>query len=386
MTRWQADERLRSLLADYDPDRPLSRAWTLPKEWYLDPAVAELEREVIFARTWQAVGRRELVQDTGQYLTFDVAGEPVVVVRGEDGQLRAFINVCRHKAARVCTAEHGQSSKLRCHYHGWTYDLQGRLRGLPEFAGVEDFDRETQGLPPVAVAEWGPYVWVHLEPPQQSLEEFLTPLPQWVQQRGDPFRQQVWHERRSYDVACNWKVYVDNYLDGGYHVNTVHPDLAGVLDYKDYTTTCAGNTVLQSSPLKAGEGAAGRTRVGDLAAYWWVYPNVMFNLYPGVMDCNIVVPLEVDRCRVIFDLYFAPGTPADFIRESLAVTEQVQREDMAVCEEVQRNLRSRSYRAGRFSVQRENGNYYFHQLTARALQGALGVTPHPAVPARGTQP
>jgi choline monooxygenase len=179
----------------------------------------------------------------------------------------------------------------------------------------------------------------------------------------------AWYARKSYDLNCNWKVYVDNYLDGGYHVNTVHPGLAGVLDYRDYRTVCAGATVLQSSPLKAAEGEAGRTRTGDLAAYWWVYPNFMLNIYAGVMDTNLVLPLSVERCRVIFDFFFAAGTAEDFMRESVAVAEQVQAEDVGVCEEVQRNLTSRSYTTGRFSVKRENGGYYFHQLLGRALQG-----------------
>ncbi|MBA2226214.1 aromatic ring-hydroxylating oxygenase subunit alpha [Thermogemmata fonticola] len=375
-------EAVREVLADFDPGRPLSRARTLPKEWYTWEGVAELEREAVFGQTWQAVGRRELVAEAGSYVTFAVAGEPVVVVRGEDGVLRGFINVCRHKAARVCTAEQGRASKLRCRYHGWTYDLRGRLRGVPEFAGVEEFDREANGLPEVATAEWGPYVWVHLGQPATDLESYLHPLPQWAADR-QAFQGLVWHERRVYDLACNWKVYVDNYLDGGYHVNTVHPGLSEALQYRDYRTICEGATVLQVSPLQAASGAVGRTRSGDLAAYWWVYPNVMFNIYPGVMDCNIVVPLGVERCRVLFDLYFAEGTPPDFIAESLAVTEQVQREDMEVCEEVQRNLHSRSYRYGRFSVERENGGYYFHQLLGRALQEAAGVQPRTSTPAPG---
>jgi choline monooxygenase len=333
--------------------------------------VYEAERAAVFARTWQAVGRRELVASPGQYVTADIGGEPVVVVRGEDNTLRGFINVCRHRAARVCTEECGQATKLRCHYHGWTYDLAGNLRGLPEFDGVQDFRREDHGLPPVAVAEWGPYVWVHLEEPAEPLEAHLRPLPGWVESRS-ALAGQVWHARKSYDLACNWKVYVDNYLDGGYHVNTIHPGLAGVLDYREYRTACDGNTVLQSSPLKPGGGETGRTRAGDLAAYWWVYPNVMINIYPGLLDTNIVVPLAVDRCRVVFDLYFVADTPADFIRDSLAVTDQVQVEDVGVCEEVQRNLNSRSYTTGRFSVKRENGGYYFHQLLGRALQRQEG--------------
>lgn len=362
---------LQSLLAAFDADLPLERARTIPNTWYTSREIARLEREAVFARTWQAVGRRELVEKPGQFLTTDIAGDPILVVCGEDGTLRAFVNVCRHKAARVCAEECGTVAKLRCHYHGWTYDLAGNLRGVPEFDGVEDFRREDNGLPPVAVAEWGPYVWVHLTQPTEPLMDFLRPLPAWAQARN-PFAGLKWHTRRNYDLACNWKVYVDNYLDGGYHVNSIHPGLAGVLDYKEYTTTCDGNTILQSSPLKPGEGETGRTRVGDIAAYWWVYPNVMINLYGGVLDTNIVVPLAVDRCRVIFDLYFGENIAEDFKRESLAVTDQVQVEDVGVCEEVQRNLNGRSYTTGRFSVKRENGGYYFHQMLGRWLQASGG--------------
>ena len=358
---------LQSLLAQFDPELPLEHARTIPNTWYTSPEVERLERNAVFARSWQVVGRREQVASPGQFVTADVAGEPVLVIRGEDGTLRAFLNVCRHRAARLCSEECGTVAKLRCHYHGWTYDLAGNLRGVPEFDGVQDFRREDNGLPPVAVAEWGPFVWVHLEKPAESLEKFLAPIPAWAESRS-AFAGLKWHSRSNYDLACNWKVYVDNYLDGGYHVNTIHPGLAGVLDYREYRTTCDGNTVLQSSPLKPGEGETGRTRVGDIAAYWWVYPNFMLNLYGGVMDTNLVVPLGVDRCRVVFDLFFAADVSEEFKTESLRVTDQVQTEDVGVCEEVQRNLHGKSYTAGRFSVKRENGQYHFHRMLGRKLQ------------------
>lgn len=357
------------LLAEFDPELPLERARTIPNGWYTSPAIAALERDAVFARTWQPVGRREVVANPGSFLTANVAGEPVLVVRGDDGVLRAFFNVCRHKAGPLCTTECGTVSRLRCRYHGWTYDLAGNLRGTPEFEGVEGFSREENGLVSMATAEWGPYVWVQLEKPGEPLEQYLHPLPGWLESRGG-IAGLTWYARKVYDLACNWKVYVDNYLDGGYHVNTVHPGLAGVLDYREYRTECAGRTVLQSSPMKPADGEAGRTRTGDLAAYWWAYPNVMLNLYAGVMDANIVLPLSVDRCRVIFDFFFAQVTSEEFCRESVRVAEQVQDEDVGVCEEVQRNLSSRSYTSGRFSVKRENGGYYFHQLLGRALQSA----------------
>jgi choline monooxygenase len=364
---------LQSLLSQFDPELPLERASTIPNTWYTSPEVYALERDAVFARSWQMVGRREQAAKPGQYLTADIAGEPVLVVRGEDGTLRAFFNVCRHRAARVCTEECGTATKLRCHYHGWTYDLSGQLRGVPEFDAVQNFRREDNGLPPVAVAEWGPFVWVHLNPPREPLEAFLGPLVSWAESRK-VFDGLTWYARKSYDLACNWKVYADNYLDGGYHVSTVHPALAGALDYREYRTTCDGHTVLQSAPTKPAEGDAGRTRTGD-AAYWWLYPNFMLNAYAGVLDTNLVLPLGVDRCRVVFDFYFARSLPEDFKRQSLDVAERVQAEDIGVCEEVQRNLNSRSYTSGRFSVKRENGGHHFHRMLGRVLQaqGELGA-------------
>jgi choline monooxygenase len=362
-----SQSKLQTLIGDFDAELPLEQARTIPNTWYTSTEVAQLERDAVFARTWQMVGRCEQVDTPGLFLTANIDGEPILVVRGEDGILRAFFNVCRHKAGPLCTEECGTVTKLRCRYHGWTYDLAGHLRGTPEFDGVLGFAKEENSLVAIHVAEWGPFVWVCLEKPTEPLERFLSPLPLWIGSRNC-FSGMKWYARKTYDLSCNWKVYVDNYLDGGYHVNTVHPGLAGVLDYREYRTACEGATVLQSSPMKPAEGEAGRTRTGDIAAYWWVYPNFMLNIYAGVMDSNLVLPLGVDRCRVIFDFFFAEGTKEDFMRESVIVAEQVQAEDIGVCEEVQRNLNSRSYTTGRYSVKRENGGYYFHQMLGRALR------------------
>jgi choline monooxygenase len=169
-------------------------------------------------------------------------------------------------------------------------------------------------------------------------------------------------------------VYVDNYLDGGYHVNTVHPGLAGVLDYRNYRSEIAGNTSVQTSPLKppgpADDAAVGTVRAGTTVMYWFVFPNFMLNLYEGLMDTNLVLPLGPDRCRVVFDFYFAEteGSQAkQFINDSLAVAEQIQQEDMDICAEVQSGLASRTFQTGRFSVRRESAGYHFHQLLGQRL-------------------
>jgi phenylpropionate dioxygenase-like ring-hydroxylating dioxygenase large terminal subunit len=362
------DTSLDELVAEFDPALPLERARSLPSPWYADPRIAALERERVFGASWQLVARADQLERPGDFVTTEVAGEPLLVLRDDAGELRAFFNVCRHRAACVMTEPQGNARRLRCRYHGWTYDLRGQLRGLPEFEGVEEFRREEQGLVPVHVDRWGPMVFVHLGEAAPPLGEWLAPLPaEMGTLEGLRFL-----ERREYTLACNWKVFVDNYLDGGYHVNTVHPALAGVLDYTGYKTTVFANASVQTSPMKSGDpnDPASRTRTGSEAAYWWVFPNFMLNLYSGVMDTNLVLPMGPDRCKVIFDYYFARGTAADFIDQSVAVAHQVQIEDVGICEEVQRGLHSRSYTVGRFSVKREAGGYHFHQLLANHLAGA----------------
>ncbi len=365
---------LRDKVSVFNPELPLERAVAAPAAWYTDADVYALERRAVFGDSWLVAGRAADAADPGSYLTADIAGEPVVVVRDEAGVLRAFSNVCRHRAAPVATEPCGKASRLRCRYHGWTYDLAGRLRGAPEFDGVADFRREDNGLPGLAVAVWGPWAWVHAGS-QPPLLDVLAPLPEQVP--AGALGALHFAGRREYEVACNWKVYVDNYLDGGYHVHTIHPGLAGVLDYARYRTEVHAWTSVQVSPLKAagGEDDTTRTRTGDAAHYWWVWPNFMMNVYPGVMDTNLVLPLGPDRCRVVFDFYFAETKGAEteaFMRESMAVADRIQREDMEICEQVQRGLNSRCYTAGRFSVRRENGGWRFHQLLGRRLRAALG--------------
>ena len=361
---------LPDVIAQFDPDLPLDEAWTIPGSWYTDPRVGELERTAVWSRTWQLVGRTAQVAEPGAYVTAEVAGEPIVVVRGGDGVLRAFFNVCRHHAAAVMTAPCGKVDKLRCPYHGWTYDLTGRLRGVPEFDGVKQFDRDTTGLVPLAVATWESFVFVHLDPDPPSIESSLGPLVEQVAPLG--LASLTFVERREYTLACNWKVFVDNYLDGGYHVPHLHESLGSILDYKAYTIENFDRFCLQSSPIESGKGdeLTASTRKGR-ALYYWLYPNLMLNWYQGYLDTNLVLPLGIDRTKVVFEFFFAdPGRTADN-QKSIAVSERIQDEDHAICESVQRGLGSRAYRAGRLSVRREAGENLFHKLLARDLRAGL---------------
>jgi len=363
-------DSLHAILASYDDQAALDRAYTIPASWYVDERIARLERENVFGRTWQAVARAEQTANPEEFVTAELAGEPLVIVRGSDQQLRAFYNVCRHHAAAVVTEQHGTANLFRCPYHGWSYGLDGSLKGAPEFEGVCGFDRSQNGLVPVRVEQWEQFVFVNLDRNAVPLADFLGALAQ----RVAPLNTGALHffERRTYSLKCNWKVFVDNYLDGGYHVPHLHKALNSILEYKQYTIETEDRYCLQSSPMAAAteDAATAASRTGDRARYFWQYPNFMINRYHGYMDTNLVLPDGVDRCKVIFDFYFddVSEAAAERNRQSVAVGERVNDEDVGICEAVQRGLHSRAYGAGRLSVRREAGEHLFHRLLARDLK------------------
>jgi choline monooxygenase len=364
------DPTVKEILASYNAAAALPDAYTIPAPWYTDPRIAQLELQNVFSRTWQAVGRTEQVEKPGQYVTATVASEPIVAVRGSDGILRAFYNVCRHHAMTVMNEPCGHAQHMRCPYHGWTYNLEGELRGMTEFEGVCNFDRAQNGLVPVRVEIWENFIFVNLDAHAAPLRGFLGALVGLAKPLN--FGGLKFVERRSYTQQCNWKVYVDNFLDGGYHVPHMHKGLNSVLDYTKYTIENVDRCCVQSSPVavdKSSEASAAATRKGDRAYYFWQYPNFMLNWYEGYLDTNLVIPLGVNRCEVVFDFYFGDTSDAQmpYIRESMGVSERVQQEDIVICDGVQRGLSSRAYQAGRLSVRREAGEHLFHRLLALDL-------------------
>jgi len=367
---------LHNILSLYDPSAPLEQAYTIPAPWYRDPRVAELERSGVFRATWQVVGRADQVRGRGQFFTADVAGEPIVVVRGDDEQLRAFYNVCRHHAAAVVPEAAGCAKQFRCPYHGWTYGIDGALKGMVEFEGVCNFDRAANGLVPIRLDVWENFVFINLDGRCLPLHNFLGTAPELVSPLQLTKKLQYF-DRRVYTLNCNWKVYVDNYLDGGYHVPHAHKGLSTVIEYTKYTIENFERSCLQSSPLSSDENTeagVGATRQGR-AFYLWIYPNFMINAYEGVMDTNLVLPMGVDKCAVVFDYYFGDVSAAaeGHNRESILVSEKVQDEDMAICGAVQRGLHSHAYVAGRLSVRREAGEHLFHRLLHADLTSALNT-------------
>jgi phenylpropionate dioxygenase-like ring-hydroxylating dioxygenase large terminal subunit len=357
---------LEDLINSYDPDAPLERASTIPASWYTDSRMLDLERRSVFARSWQVAGRVEQVERPGQYVACELpTGEPVIVVRGNDNVLRSFFNVCRHHAAAVVTEPAGSAEHLRCPYHGWTYSLEGALKGTPDFSGVCDFDRAANGLVPLDLDVWESWIFVRADRGGRSLADSLGPtLRRQVAALG--LGELSWMERRRYTLECNWKVFVDNYLDGGYHVPHLHKGLDSVLDYSAYAIENGERYCLQSSPMvsEGAEAQTGAVRQGDRAYYYWIHPNFMINCYGSAMDTNLVVPLAPGRTEVIFDFYFSDVSERARAGNlaSIEVSERIQNEDVSICTSVQRGLNSRAYRAGRLSVRREAGEHLFHRL------------------------
>jgi choline monooxygenase len=346
----------------FDSTIPIERASTPPAPWYVDPGFHDLEKRSVFRKTWQVVGRLDQLARAGDYISGECAGEPWVVVRSGDGELRAFFNVCRHHATCVASGD-GNADRLVCPYHGWTYDLEGKLRKAPRMAGVQDFDRDRLGLVPMDVAAWGPFVFLRVERGGASLDDLMRPVDGKLNAGSLRFARRV-----EYELACNWKVYVDNYLDGGYHVEHLHRGLASQLDLDSYRTEIDGRVSLQlcGSPDGGSEGVAGdfSERIGEGAVYAFVYPNFMINRYGPIMDTNLVLPLGHDRTRVVFDYYFEPECSDEFIARSLAASDKVQEEDVDVCESVQRGLGSSAYDRGRYAPRVEQAAYHFHGLLA----------------------
>jgi choline monooxygenase len=351
-------------LARFDPALPIEEASTPPASWYTRNEFLEHERATVFPGHWQYACPLDLVQAPGSYLRVDFLDASYLVTRDAEGRLHALHNVCRHHAALLLEGS-GRAERIVCPYHGWTYGLDGALERAPGMGVVRNFDRARCSLPSVPIETWGPLVFLHPGTPQRSLAEELGPLHAPFEAFG---MQGLRHAaRRSYAMNCNWKVFVDNYLDGGYHVAHLHKGLAGQLEMAAYRTELFERSNLQTCPPAADASFHGRDfreRIGRGALYAWIHPNLMLNRYGPILDSNWVRPLDAERCEVVFDYWFAETegeTAQRFIEASLEASDDVQQEDVAISESVQRGLRSGSYEVGRYAAS-ETGMYQFHRL------------------------
>lgn len=339
---------------------PLELALALPAGFYADPAILAQEQKQVFAKSWQLAGHTGDLRAVGDHIVCEIAAKPILIVRGADHQLRAFYNVCKHRAGPIATCKGRAAKSLQCAYHGWTYALDGQLRSATEMQAAQEFNTSEIRLSAVRVKEWNGLVFVALSDEVPPFEEVYA----GITERILPHDLSTMHfaKRDTYELACNWKVYVDNFLEG-YHLPYVHPGLSKVLDYRVYDTELFAWYSLQHSPLRNNEGIYGDGH----AFYYFIYPNIMLNITPGRLQTNRILPVGHDRCIVEFDYYYTddPEVQARVASEQ-AFSDEIQAEDITICEQVQKGLNSGVYTAGRLNPKRESGVWHFHNLLRQA--------------------
>jgi Rieske 2Fe-2S family protein len=362
-----------------DPVAGGSLVPTLPGSFYTDPAVFDREQEAIFEGQWLCAVRAGDIPGPGQFQVVQAGRESVLVVRQHDGGLRAFLNVCRHRGARLCVEESGQVKRhLRCAYHAWTYDLGGRLAAAPNLARMPDLDREARGLVPVALREWLGYAWVCLAGQPPSFQDTVVGSVEarlGSEQAIGAYQvgELAVGRRISYDVTANWKLIVENFMEC-YHCATIHPELVSVLP--EFAGGYAAQYYVGHGAAFAGRAAGftvdGSTGFGRLPGlsddqdrkYFaiTIRPQVFINLVPDHVILHRMFPLAADRTKVVCDWLFAPGVVAvgQDVSRSVELFDRVNRQDFAACERTQPSMSSRAYRDGGVLVPSEHHIAEFH--------------------------
>ena len=331
----------------------------LPVELYRGEDALRADREQVLRRTWQFVGHESQVAATGDYLADVIGGAPVVVVRKADGALAGFHNVCRHRAGALVADGVGNCGEaFTCRYHGWRYALDGRLRNAVDFGNAPGFDPRQYGLFPVRVETWQGLVFVNLDLAAAPLAETLAPLSGADRLPGFPLI-----ERRSHSLACNWKTYVENYLEG-YHLPMVHPEFDSDVVVSDYWTAIEGDVVFSGAP------ARNTSVYGGL--WGWLWPNVGVNVYRHGYMMERMTAVGPAETRLDYFYFFDP-VQTDALPEMLKFSDLVTAQDLQVCEEVQRNLEAGIYSGGVLSPKHETGVAWFQDR----LAGALGLPKPP---------
>jgi choline monooxygenase len=356
----------------------LARGYTLPADWYTDPAMLPLERERIFARTWQYVGRAERAEQPGDYFATRAGHIPIAIVRDHDGELRGFVNVCRHRGHEVVAGE-GNRQSLQCPYHAWTYGLDGCLRNVPRADREPDFPKDELSLLPVQVDTWGPFVFVNPDLEAGPLAEVLGGLPEIVASSGVDLDTLEFCERREWTLRANWKIGIENYLEC-YHCPVAHPGFSALIDVDQdaYSISDHGWFSSQSGPvrpaaLEANGKAVAYDAHGEVAEaqYHFVWPNLTINIDPGRANLSIDVWIPEGPASTLglSDQFFGPDVPEQLQREMIAFSQQVGREDDGLVESVQRGLSSGMVRQGRLLLGSETLIHHFQGLVFQALSG-----------------
>ncbi len=357
-------------------------ATALPGRFYTAPDIFRLEQERIFSRRWLGAGREEQLPQPGDFFTRTVSGESLIVLRGRDGVIRAFFNVCRHRGTRLCSEPHGRfANTIQCPYHAWTYGLDGRLLGAPSMEGVEGFDKADYPLHAVAVALWEGFVFLSLDKEPEPFETAYAPLLGKFTRYNLPRLSAV--RRIDYDVQANWKMVFENYSEC-YHCAVIHPELVKL------SPADSGQNDLTSGPFLGGfmtvpnadglsrSGKACGIPVGDLPVedlrrvyFYSIFPNLLLSLHADYVMAHTLWPTAPDRTLIQCEWLFHPDVDrqAGFDPDdAVGFWDTTNRQDWHACELSQQGVSSRAYTPGPYSP-RESISAAFD----REVLAALGV-------------
>lgn len=329
----------------------------LDPRFYVDPAVLPRERTEIFARTWQMLGPASQVAERGQYVSADIAGLKVFAIRGRDGELRAFRNVCRHRGAQLLEEGAGRCATIRCPYHQWVFADDGRLLNAPWFGTEPDFKPEDWPLEPIHAVIWRGLLFVAIDPQ----EELLAQLGELVAElEGEPIDtyQSVRTETVTFDA--NWKIYTDNFVEG-YHIPGIHPKFFAAINFEEFKTTAHKGFIRMTAPPREGLFYRGK--------WLWMWPNWTLSLFEGGMNTSRINPTATDRTEQLYHFYFADLAPErDETRsDTIALNLAVVREDYEICVKTHKNYAAGNYSAGPLSPRHEQGVHYFQERVRESL-------------------
>ena len=343
---------------------PIKRAKTIPSKWYYSKKLFKLENKMIFSKSWHLVGSESILKNPGDALIREILNQPIIIIKQKNHSLKAFFNVCQHSGGPLLTTN-SCVKRLQCKYHGWIYNLNGELKRVREFENVENFDFKDYNLKSIDIKVWQGLIFINFNNKPNNLHSILSEISTRIKPIN--FSKYTFHSSVSYHIKCNWKTYIDNFLEG-YHIPFVHPKLNKILDYKSYTTEIFKNYSLQFAPINSDISPYDKSNeLKNTAYYYTIFPNILLNIAPGRLQTNVINPTSPNSCVVYFDYYF-DKVGDNVIKNDIEFSNEVQLEDIKICEEVQKRLESKGYNKGRISPQSEKGLHHFQSILKEQLK------------------
>ncbi|MEM7439437.1 MAG: ring-hydroxylating oxygenase subunit alpha [Pseudomonadota bacterium] len=374
---WPDQRQFQTIKTGFSPDA--DNSFSLRAEAYTQHDWFNVDMREVIGKTWQWVCHVEKLRDTGSYVAVEVAGLPVAVVRGRDGTLRAFYNVCKHRAHQLLTGE-GRTSRILCPYHAWVYKLDGQLAKAPEAGHLMNFNEGEICLDQVQVEEFCGFIYVNLDADAPSLASQTGDLETEIRHWAPDIEDLTFAHRLTYDIKSNWKNVVDNFLEC-YHCPTAHKDFCTLVDMETYKVTTHG--IYSSHMADAGKGENAAYDVSNATvrthAVWWLWPNTCLMRYPGRSSFIVlnIIPAGPERTLETYDFFLETKEPNEMEVETIRYLDEVlQVEDIGLVESVQRGMNTPAFQQGRIvsdpsgSGKSEHAVHHFHGLVLDAYARA----------------